>query len=45
MIFGAILVANYTMPGFGLNMIWIAAVWALLGGIYLIFRAIQERSL
>lgn len=44
-IFGAMLVANYTMPGIGLNMIWVAAVWALLGGIYLIFRAFQERSL
>jgi hypothetical protein len=33
------------MPGIGLNMIWVAAVWALLAGIYLIFRAFQERSL
>lgn len=44
-IFGAILVANYGMPGTGLTMIWVAAVWALMAGIFLIVRAIQERSL
>ncbi len=44
-IFGAILVANYGMPGTGLTMIWVAAVWALMAGIFLIVRAFQERSL
>lgn len=43
-IFGIILIANYSSPGMGLALIWVAAVWALIGGIFMIFRAFQQRS-
>jgi uncharacterized membrane protein HdeD (DUF308 family) len=43
-IFGGILIANYGAPGMGLTMIWVAAVWALIGGIFLIVRAFQQRN-
>jgi uncharacterized membrane protein HdeD (DUF308 family) len=44
-IFGILLIANYTAPGIGLSLLWAAAFFALLAGIYLIFRAIQQRNL
>jgi uncharacterized membrane protein HdeD (DUF308 family) len=43
-IFGGILVANYTNLGSGLAMIWAAAVWALIAGIFMIVRAFQQRT-
>jgi uncharacterized membrane protein HdeD (DUF308 family) len=43
-IFGVILIANYTAPGIGLSLIWAAAFMALVGGIFLIFRAVQQRN-
>jgi len=42
--FGFVLMANYGVPGWGLSMLWSAAVGALIGGIILIVRAFQERS-
>lgn len=43
-IFGAILVANYTSIGAGLTFIWVAAIFAFVGGFVMIFRAFKERS-
>lgn len=43
-VFGAILIANYTAPGMGLTLVWVAAVWAFVGGFFMIFRAFQQRS-
>jgi uncharacterized membrane protein HdeD (DUF308 family) len=43
-IFGGILIANYGVPGMGLTMIWVAAVWALVAGVFLIVRAFQQRN-
>jgi len=43
-IFGGILVANYTEPGWGLSLIWSAAVIGVIGGIMMIVRSFQERS-
>jgi uncharacterized membrane protein HdeD (DUF308 family) len=43
-IFGIALMANYTAPGMGLAMLWTAAVFAFVGGFFMIFRAFQQRS-
>ncbi len=43
-VFGGLLVANYTMPGVGLSLIWLAAVWAFISGFFVVFRAFQQRS-
>jgi uncharacterized membrane protein HdeD (DUF308 family) len=37
-IFGIALMANYTAPGMGLSMLWTAAVFAFVGGFFMIFR-------
>jgi uncharacterized membrane protein HdeD (DUF308 family) len=44
LIFGCILVANYSAPGMGLSMLWAGAVWAVIGGIILIVRGFQARN-
>ncbi len=43
-VFGIILIANYTVPGMGLAMLWVAAVWAFIGGFFVIYRAFQQRK-
>jgi uncharacterized membrane protein HdeD (DUF308 family) len=43
-IFGIILIANYTVPGVGLAMIWVACIAALVIGIFMIILAFRERS-
>jgi len=43
-IFGGILVANYGNIGTGLALIWVAAVWAFIGGFFVIYRAFQQRK-
>jgi uncharacterized membrane protein HdeD (DUF308 family) len=43
-ILGISLIANYTAPGIGLAFIWAAAVCLLIGGVILIVRAFQQRS-
>jgi uncharacterized membrane protein HdeD (DUF308 family) len=43
-IFGGILIANYANLGSGLALIWVAAIWALVGGIFMIVRAFQQRN-
>ena len=41
---GVILIANYSAPGAGLSLLWVAAIFALVGGIVLIVRAFQSRA-
>ncbi len=43
-VFGGILILNYTAPGMGLTLVWVAAIWAFVGGFFVIFRAFQQRS-
>lgn len=43
-IFGGILIASYGNLGTGLAMVWAAAIWAFLGGIFVIVRAFQQRN-
>jgi hypothetical protein len=43
-IFGLILVVNYTVPGMGLSLVWSAAVAGVIGGIFMIVRAFQEKN-
>lgn len=42
-IFGWALMANYYKIGMGLTFIWIAAIWAFIGGIVMIVQAFRER--
>jgi uncharacterized membrane protein HdeD (DUF308 family) len=44
LIFGLILIANYDEAGWGLSLIWVAAIFAFVGGFVMIFRAFQERK-
>jgi uncharacterized membrane protein HdeD (DUF308 family) len=43
-IFGMFLILNYTAPGMGLSLIWVAAIWGLFGGMMMIFQAFRQRS-
>ncbi len=44
LIFGLILIANYDEAGWGLSLIWVAAVFAFVGGFVAIFQAFRERK-
>lgn len=44
-VFGLALMANYSMPGMGLSMIWLMAVAGVVGGCMLIYRGFQQRKL
>jgi uncharacterized membrane protein HdeD (DUF308 family) len=43
-VFGGILIANYSVPGMGLTMIWVAAVWGLIGGVVMVVQAFRLRK-
>ena len=43
-IFGILLIVNYSAPGMGLAMIWTAAVFGVIGGILMIVQAFRQRS-
>jgi uncharacterized membrane protein HdeD (DUF308 family) len=43
LLFGLILVGNYSMIGMGLTFLWTAAVFALIGGIAMIVQAFRMR--
>jgi uncharacterized membrane protein HdeD (DUF308 family) len=43
-VFGFILIANYSVPGMGLTMIWVAAIWGLIGGVVLVIQAFRQRK-
>ena len=42
--FGLILIAAYTVPGVGYVAVWFAAIGALIGGFFQIYRAFQQRK-
>jgi uncharacterized membrane protein HdeD (DUF308 family) len=44
-ILGLVLMSNYSSIGWGLSMIWTAALFSLIGGAVMIWRAFQHRSL
>lgn len=41
--FGLVLIGNYYQPGWGLSLVWVSAIGALIGGIVLIYSAFQAR--
>jgi uncharacterized membrane protein HdeD (DUF308 family) len=43
-VFGLILIVNYAVPGMGLAMLWVAAIWAVVSGLFAIYRAFQLRK-
>ena len=43
-VLGLILMADYLKLGSGLAMIWAAAIWALIGGAVMVFRAFKQKS-
>jgi uncharacterized membrane protein HdeD (DUF308 family) len=43
-IFGLILIADYSSLGSGLAMIWVAAVWGLIAGVVMIVQAFRQRK-
>ena len=43
-IFGIALMANYMAPGMGLAMVWTSAVFAFIGGFFMIYQAFQLRK-
>ena len=43
LIFGFILVANYDEAGWGLSLIWVAAVFAFFGGFVMVYMAFKQR--
>jgi uncharacterized membrane protein HdeD (DUF308 family) len=43
-IFGGVLIVNYSSPGTGLAMLWTAAVFGVIGGIAMIVQAFRMRS-
>jgi uncharacterized membrane protein HdeD (DUF308 family) len=44
LIFGGILIANYSAVGMGLSLLWFAAILGVVGGIVLIIQAFRVRS-
>jgi uncharacterized membrane protein HdeD (DUF308 family) len=43
-VFGFILVVNYSAPGMVVSLMWLVAIFALVGGIVQIVRAFQQRT-
>jgi uncharacterized membrane protein HdeD (DUF308 family) len=43
-VFGFILIGDYGKLGSGLAMIWVAAIWALIGGVALMIQAFRQRK-
>ena len=43
-VFGIILMVNYNAVGMGLTMIWVAAVWGLIGGVVMVIQAFRQRK-
>jgi uncharacterized membrane protein HdeD (DUF308 family) len=43
-IFGLILMAEYGSLGSGLTMIWVAAIWGVIGGVLMVIQAFRDRK-
>jgi uncharacterized membrane protein HdeD (DUF308 family) len=43
-IFGLILMFNFTSPGWIVALVWVAAIFAIIGGIAMVVKAFQQRS-
>jgi uncharacterized membrane protein HdeD (DUF308 family) len=43
-IFGLILMANFTAPGMVVTLVWVAAIFAIIGGISQLVVAFQRRA-
>jgi uncharacterized membrane protein HdeD (DUF308 family) len=43
-LFGGVLLANWSSPGMGLTLVWVAAIFALVGGISQIVQAFRIKS-
>jgi uncharacterized membrane protein HdeD (DUF308 family) len=43
-IFGVILMANYTAPGMVVTLIWVTAIFAIVGGIFQLFQAFRQKA-
>jgi uncharacterized membrane protein HdeD (DUF308 family) len=43
LIFGFILIANYGEPGWGLSLVWVGAVFAFIGGFFMVYQAFKQR--
>ena len=43
-IFGVILIANFTAPGMVVTLVWVAAIFAIIGGIFQLVVAFQNRT-
>ena len=43
-VFGIILIANFSAPGMVLTLIWVAAIFAIVGGIFQLVQAFRQRA-
>lgn len=43
-VFGLILMANFSAPGMILTLVWVAGIFALMGGLFQIVHAFQQRA-
>jgi uncharacterized membrane protein HdeD (DUF308 family) len=43
-VFGGILIANYDTAGWGLSLIWVAALFGFVGGFFMVFMAFKQRK-
>jgi len=43
-VFGLILMANFSSPGMVLTLVWVAGIFALVGGLFQIVHAFQQRA-
>jgi uncharacterized membrane protein HdeD (DUF308 family) len=44
LIFGLVLIFNFTSPAMIVSLVWVAAIFALVGGIFQVFRSFQQRA-
>jgi uncharacterized membrane protein HdeD (DUF308 family) len=43
-IFGIALMVNYSTPGMGLSFLWVASLFAVVGGVFMIIQSFRERA-
>ena len=43
-VFGVILMANFSSPGMVLTLVWVAGIFAMVGGLFQIVHAFQQRA-